>query len=225
MDDEQRFQERPRGILYRLVQALTGILILACLISGYLGLRAIVWRRSADLPALLSSGLTIAFVVGLVLGGFYLILGARGLRLVLNFNWMSVQLGLVFGMLLYGIANAITPLLPTYAREDFVARGLQGAVDGALIGAFAGAIVSLIDRKPVLLTRFGITRYTLLFLLVLIVLAAIITVGNQPSISRTIAFWLFVPAVLILRLLVSVYDRWRDNRYVRWDDWDENLVE
>ncbi|MCA9904810.1 MAG: hypothetical protein KC547_13230 [Anaerolineae bacterium] len=225
MDDEQRFQERPRGILYRLVQALTGILILACLISGYLGLRAIVWRRSADLPALLSSGLTIAFVVGLVLGGFYLIFGARGMRFVLNFNWMSVQLGLVFGMLLYGIANAITPLLPTYAREDFVARGLQGAVDGALIGAFAGAIVSLIDRKPVLLTRFGITRYTLLFLLVLIILAAIITIGNQPQISRNVAFWLFVPAVLILRLLVSVYDRWRDNRYVRWDDWDENLVE
>ncbi len=225
MGDEQRYQERPRGILYRLVQALTGILILACLISGYLGLRAIVWHRSADLPALLSSGLTIAFVVGLVLGGLYLIFGARGMRFVLNFNWMSVQLGLVFGMLLYGIANAITPLLPTYAREDFVARGLQGAVDGALIGAFAGALVSLIDRKPVMLTRSGIVRYSLLFLLVLIILAAIIALGNQPNISRNLSFWLVVPAVLILRLSVRVYDRWRDNRRAQWDDWEEDPVE
>jgi len=226
MTDQDLYPERPRGILYRLIQALTGILILACLVSGYLGLRAIVWRHNAELPALLSSGLAVSFAIGLVLGGLYLIFGARGMRFVLNFNWMSVQLGLVFGMMLYAIFNAVIPLLPTYAREDFFARALQGAVDGALIGAFTGAMVSIINRKPVILNRPGIVRYSLLFLLTLAALAAAIYIGNQPSVPRDLTIWLILPMILILRVFVGVYDRWRSGRtkveyYDEWTDYTD----
>lgn len=152
------------GILYRFVQALTAALVFACVVCGYLGVRAIVWRHESELPALLTSALTITGIIALVLGVVYLIFGSRSLRLLTQFDWMSVQLGLVVGMLLYGIYNAITPLLPTYAREEPMARLLQGAVDGALIGVFIGAIVALISPKPTLLTRGGIVRYAALFL-------------------------------------------------------------
>ncbi|MCC6615048.1 MAG: hypothetical protein IT320_16345 [Anaerolineae bacterium] len=226
MAEQDYYPERPRGILYRLIQALTGILILACLVSGYLGLRAIVWRHNAELPALLSSGLTVAFAIGIVLGGLYLIFGAQGMRFVLNFNWMSVQLGLVLGMLLYGLFNALFPLLPTYAREDFFARALQGAVDGALIGALTGAIVSIVNRKPVILTRPGVVRYSLIFLLTLAAMAAVIAVGNEPSVPRNLTPWLILPVILILRVLVGIYDRWIGHRrgsetYDEWTDYTD----
>jgi hypothetical protein len=206
------------GILYRLVQALTAALVFACVVCGYLGVRAIVWRHESELPALLTSALTITGIIALVLGVIYLIFGARSLRLLTQFDWMSVQLGLVVGMLLYGIYNAISPLLPTYAREDAMARLLQGAVDGALIGVFIGTMVGIISPKPTLLTRGGIVRYGALFLLVLALVSAVIFVSNQPSIPRNLGVWLLIPLVIVARIGVTQYDRRQERGKV--EEWE-----
>jgi hypothetical protein len=195
------------GILYRFVQSLTGILLLACLICGYLGLRAIVWRHESELPIQLASGLAISSVIGTAMGLIYLVFGVHSLRALVRFDWMSVELGLVSGMLLYGIYNAISPLLPTYAREDVIARALQGAVDGALIGAFAGALVAIIGIRPTLLTTGGITRFIVLFLLTLGLLSVAVAISTQPGIPRNLGIWTLVPLVVVARLGVGLFDR------------------
>ena len=213
---QQRIAQPQTGLLYRLIQALTGVFALTCIVCGYLGLRAIVWRHNADLTPMLTSGLIISLSIGAVLGGLYLLLGARGLRLVMRFRWINVQLGLVMGMALYGLYNALWPLLPTYGREHVLMRALQGAVDGALIGAVAGALVAIIDPRPISLRMSGALRYTVLFLLVLLAIAVSIFIAAQPSIPRNAAFWLLIPLVLVLRLAVGVYDRFisRSDRFV-----------
>lgn len=202
--------EQQGGILYRFVQALTAVLVFACVVCGFLGVRAIVWRHESELPTLIASALTITSVIGIVLGLVYLIFGARSLRVILQFDWMSVQLGLVVGMLLYGIYNAITPLLPTYAREDSMARLLQGAVDGALIGAVIGGIIGIISAKPTLLTGGGIIRYGILFLLTLALLSASIFISTQPGIPRNLGVWIIIPLVVAARFGVRLYDRRRE---------------
>lgn len=199
--------DQPSGVLYRLVQALTGTLVLVCLVCGFLGLRAIVWQHDAELSAMLTSGLTISLAIGTVLSVLYLIFGVRALRFVLRFHWMNVQLGLVVGMLLYGIYNAFFALLPSYAQINPALRGLQGAIDGALIGALVGGLIGIISAQPVHLTRAGIVRFLMLFLLVLLVVTISILVGNQPRIPRNVSIWLLIPLILLLRLIVGVYDR------------------
>ena len=210
--------EQQSGILYRFVQALTAALVFACVVCGYLGVRAIVWRHESELPALLTSALTITGIIALILGLIYLIFGAHSLRLLIQFNWLSVQLGLVVGMLLYGIYNAISPLLPTYGREDAMARLLQGAVDGALIGVFIGAIIALISPKPTLLTWRGIVRYSILFLLTLGLISAAIFIGNQPSIPRNLSVWLLIPLVVAARFGVGLYDRQQERSKSKYEE-------
>jgi hypothetical protein len=206
------WEHQPRGILYRFVQAITGILILACIVAGYLGLRAIVWRHESELPTQLTTGLTLAGIAGGVLALIYLVFGIHSLRFILRFNWISVQLGMVMGVLLYGGYNALTPLLFTYASEPAHIRALQGAVDGALIGAFIGVIIAFINGRPTFLTWRGISRYLVLYLVVLIGLSVVVFVGMQPGVSRNLPFWLFIPMVLLLRFGVTLYDHYQLRR-------------
>jgi hypothetical protein len=211
--DQQYSQSQPsRGILYRLVQAVSGLLILICLACGYLGLRAIVWRHDADLVAMLSSGLTIALILGIPLSILYLLLGERGLRLVLRFHWMNIQLGLVLGMLLYGIYKVLVVPIPEIGESDIILRGLQGAVDGALIGTFVGGLIGIVSQQPVQLTRSGLARFTILFALILLGLSIIILMGNQPGLPRNLAVWLLIPMILILRIATGIYDRRRHGK-------------
>jgi hypothetical protein len=206
------YHDTPRGILYRFIQALTGILILACVVAGYLGLRAIVWGHENELPTQLTSGLTIAGLTGSVLGTLYLILGAHGIRFMLRFDWMSVQVGMVAGVLLYGGYNAVSPLVFTYASEPTHMRALQGAVDGALIGAFIGLLIAFISRRPTLLTPEGIVRFGTLFLLVLTGLSILVYIGTQPGVPRNLPIWLLIPLIISLRFIVALYDHWQLRR-------------
>jgi hypothetical protein len=66
-----------------------------------------------------------------------------------------------------------------------------------------------------------------LFILTLMALAAVIYIGNQPSVSRNLTIWLILPAVLILRVVVGVYDRWQGGRrgIEQHDEWAEYPVE
>jgi hypothetical protein len=202
------WEHQPRGILYRFVQAITGILILACIVAGYLGLRAIVWRHESELPTQLTTGLTLAGIAGGILALLYLIFGIHSLRFILRFNWLNVQLGMVTGVLLYGGYNAATPPLFTYASEPAHVR----AVDGALIGAFTGVIIAFINSRPTLLTWRGISRYLVLYLIVLVALSALVFTGMQPGLPRNLPFWLFIPMVLLLRFGVTIYDHYQLRR-------------
>jgi hypothetical protein len=204
--------QRPHGILYRAVQALTAIMALACLVCGYLGLRAIVWRHESELAVMLTSGLMIAGVVGGILGAAYLVLGAHGIRFILSFNWMSVQVGMVAAMLMYGIYNALFPIMPTYATESAAMRALQGAVDGALIGAFVGGLTAFVSGRPVILSFAGLVRYGAIFLLVLGALSIAIFIGAQPTIPGNVTAWLIIPFMLALRVMVGIYDRYQAAR-------------
>ncbi len=205
-------EHQQRGILYRFIQAITGVLILACIVAGYLGLRAIVWRHDSELPTQLTTGLTLAGIIGGILALVYLVFGAHSLRFILRFNWMSIQLGVVVGVLLYGGYNAASPLLFTYASEPAHIRALQGAVDGALIGAFIGLNIAFINRRPTLLTWRGVLRYLVLFLLVLIALSILVFIGTQPGVSRNLPFWLFIPLMLLLRFGITLYDHYQLRR-------------
>jgi hypothetical protein len=213
--------EQPRGIVYRFIQSLTGVLILACLVAGYLGLHAIVWRHESELPTQLATGLTLAGIVGGVLALIYLIFGIHSLRFLLRFNWISIQLGMVVGILLYGGYNVITPLVFTYASEPAYIRALQGGVTGALIGAFIGLLIAFISPKPTLLTPSGVLRYGVLYLLVLIGLSVLVWVGTQPGVSRNLPFWLFIPLVIVLRVAVTLYDFYQLRRRAAAYHYDE----
>lgn len=160
---------------------------------------------------MLKSGLIIAGVVGLVIGISYLVFGARSLRLLTQFHWMNVQLGLVLGMLLYGVYNVFIPM-PTYAQSDITLRALQGAVDGALIGTFVGGLVGIVGGRAVTLTPHGIVRYSALFFIVLLLIAISISIANQPGLPRNLAIWLLIPLLVVLKVALGMYDRRQHTR-------------
>src|SRR5687768_8233317 len=95
--------------LRRAIQAITLLPLLVCIVAGYLGLRAVVWRYDVQVATQIQSGIVLSLVAGGLLAIAYSVMG-NGFWRILDFDWLSIQFGGVVGALLYGIYNAITPL-------------------------------------------------------------------------------------------------------------------
>jgi hypothetical protein len=181
--------------LYRIVQAVATIVLLWFLVAGYLGLRALVYNQINAIPPALMTGAWAATLVGIPLGLIYLFIGPQRLYR-LPIDWISVQLGIVVGGLLYGSYNMIAPLSSQFANVDAGRRFLQGGIDGLLIGAVAGALVAFVNGRPLRLHSRGLSRYGVLYLAVLTILWVGILVYRMGGVFNLAA--LAVVAVLLL---------------------------
>lgn len=181
--------------LYRLVQAATSIGLLCFLVAGYLGLRALIYNQINAIPPALTTGASIAAVIGVPLGLVYLVVGPRRLYRI-RIDWISIQLGIVVGGLLYGIYNFITPFNAQMANMEPVRRFLQGGIDGLFIGAVAGTLMIFVNGRRVRLHRAGLTRYVTLYLVVLTILWGGILVNRLGGIFNLA--WILVVMVLLV---------------------------
>jgi peptidoglycan/LPS O-acetylase OafA/YrhL len=131
-------------------------------------------------------------------------------------DWISIQLGIVFGGLLYGIYNMIAPFNQQMANIDAGRRFLQGGIDGLFIGAVAGALAAFVNGRRLRLHRLGLTRYVVLYLTVLTILWVGILVNQLGGVFN------FAGPVVVLALLVAA-------RVVFWNfggkAYEEEIVE
>ncbi len=194
--------------LRRIVEGVTITLVTLCTVSGYLGLRAVVWRQDYMVAALIQSGIVVSVIVAGGVGAIYVLLGSWAWR-VLRIDWLSIQFGAVLGALIYGGYNAVAPLVPASQMEAPAWRALQGGVDGLLIGALTGAAVMIISGRPLHFDRFGLQRYLLLFVTVVLFGGGIILSENVIHFGDAVGIAAAVPLLIVLRLVVS----WLDSRY------------
>lgn len=189
------------SIFHRLIRAIT-LTLLACFTSaGYFALRALAWHRSGDdIGRAAVTGAVTALVVvgGLML--FYTLVGAFGLRR--HVDWVSLQLGALVGAVLYGAYSAIT--MPIGAALHPTERALQGAIDGLLVGAGIGLLVMLVNRRPVHLSLTGLTRFVVLFIVMLLLLWGAVMLAQ--FLRHDAAYLLLIPALLILRVMLGLLD-------------------
>ena len=181
--------------LYRLVQAATSIGLLCFLVAGYLGLRALIYNQINAIPPALTTGVSIAAIIGAPLGLVYLIVGPRRLYRI-RIDWISIQLGILVGGLLYGIYNFIIPFNAQMANMEAGRRFLQGGIDGMFIGAVAGALVIFVNGRRVRLHRAGLMRYIVLYLVVLTILWGGILVNRLGGVFNFA--WIVVVTVLLI---------------------------
>lgn len=189
--------------LYRLVQAVTSIGMLCFLVAGYLGLRALIYNQINAIPPALTTGVSIAAIIGAPLGLVYLIVGPRRLHRI-RIDWMSIQLGIIVGGLLYGVYNFIIPLNPQTANMEAGRRFLQGGIDGIFIGAVAGALVIFVNGRRVRLHRTGLMRYIVLYLVVLTILWGGILVNRMGGVFNFA--WIAVVVALLVAARVIFWN-------------------
>jgi hypothetical protein len=181
--------------LYRLVQAATSIGLLCFLVAGYLGLRALIRNQINDIPPAMLNGASVAAIVGAPLGLVYLVVGPRRLYRI-RIDWMSIQLGILVGGLLYGVYNFIIPFNAQMANMEAGRRFLQGGIDGMFIGAVAGALVIFVNGRRVRLHRAGLTRYVVLYLVVLTILWGGVLINRLGGIFNLA--WIVAVGVLLV---------------------------
>lgn len=198
--------------LRRAIQAITLLPIMVCLVAGYLGLRAVVWRYDLQVATQIQSGIVLSLVAGGLLAIAYVVMG-NGFWRVLDFDWLSVQFGGAVGALLYGIYNAITPLTTASAREAPLWRALQGGMDGLLIGMGIGVLVLIVGGRRLYFDRAGITRYLILFIGVVLVAWAVIWVQGITRIPDVLGLTLGIPLLVLLKLVVRRFGGGGDYGY------------
>ena len=115
----------------------------------------------------------------------------------INIDWISIQLGIIVGGLLYGVYNLIVPFSAQMANADAGRRFLQGGIDGLFIGAVAGALVTFVNGRRLRPHRAGLIRYIVLYLAVLTIIWAGIFVTRLGGIFN------FAWIVVIIVLLVA----------------------
>lgn len=194
------------GVLYRLVQALAALIVAVFAVSGFFGLRELAWQHDAMVNTQILSGLVITAIVIGALGLSYVIFGALLWR-VIALDLMSVQLGALIGMLLYGVYNAITPLTPESQRFDIGRRLLTGGIDGLLIGAVIGGVVMFVNGRALRFSRPELTRYGILFLVVLGIAWFIVVFSTTVNMSDLLALLVTGLIVLLLKIAVMQVDR------------------
>ncbi len=192
--------------LRRLVEGVTATLIALCAVSGYLGLRAVVWRQDYMVAALIQSGIVLSVIVAGGIGVIYVLFGSWAWR-VLRIDWLSIQFGAVVGALIYGSYNAITPLVPASRMETPAWRALQGGVDGLLIGMISGAAVLIISARPLSFDRFGLQRYLMLFVVVALIGGGIVVGESVFRFGDAVGIGIALPLLVVLRLVVGRLDR------------------
>ena len=196
MDYERSPSSNP---LYRIIQAVTSIALLWFLVAGFLGLRALVYNQINAIPPAMMTGAWTATLVGIPLGLIYLFIGPRRM-FRLPVDWISVQLGMVVGGLLYGTYNMLAPFSSQFANLDAGRRFLQGGIDGLLIGAIAGVLVAFVNGRPLRLHFRGLTRYTMLYLAVLTIMWVGILVYRMGGVFNLVS----LPVVAVLLLVARV---------------------
>jgi hypothetical protein len=209
------------AIVYRITQALTGIVIAAFGGGGYLGLRAVFWRQNSA-EAILSGALAAALLFG-VPSLLYVIIpyGLRRLRP----DWVSIQIGALVGAVLYGGFNAVVPVAPASFQESAMTRAVQGGIDGLLIGAVTGLIIAFVGGRSIEISRAGCVRYLTLFVLVVCAFWVALLVYGLGGIFSQIAFWLLLPLLLLaLKWGITYVDRRRYDEYnveasSRYEEW------
>ena len=187
--------------LRRAIQAITLLPIMVCLVAGYLGLRAVVWRHDLQVASQIQSGIVLSLVAGGLLAIAYIVMG-NGFWRILDFDWLSVQFGGVVGALLYGIYNAITPLTAASRLEPPLWRALQGGMDGLLLGMGIGVLVLIVGGRRLYFDAAGIRRYLILFIGVVLVAWAVIWVQSIIHIPDVLGLTLAVPLLVLLKLIV-----------------------
>ncbi|MBK8023428.1 MAG: hypothetical protein IPK19_18860 [Chloroflexi bacterium] len=207
-----------RGPVQRLVEALSVVAIAVCGIAGFLGLRALAWGQDHLIPSMLVSGALLSGAVIGAVGLIYVLFGNLLLRLI-AIDWLSVRFGALIGAILYAIYHTLAPLTPTEAAIAPERRALQGAVDGILIGVVLGLATNFVSARGLIFTRGGLTRYVLLFFVILLTLGIIVLVDSMVRLPDTALFFVVVPAVLALRLGVGLIDhRVSANERTRLDE-------
>ncbi len=192
--------------LRRIVEGVTATLIALCGVSGYLGLRAVVWRQDYMVAALIQSGIVVSLIVAGGVGVVYVLFGSWAWR-VLRIDWLSIQFGALVGALIYGGYNAVTPLVPASRMEFPAWRALQGGVDGLLIGMITGAAVLVISARPLRFDRFGLQRYLMLFVVVALIGGGIVLSESVFHFGDAVGVGIALPLLIVLRLVVSRLDR------------------
>ncbi|HVU13054.1 MAG TPA: hypothetical protein VHD90_17370 [Phototrophicaceae bacterium] len=198
-------------MIRRAAQAITFVLIGMFAVAGYLGLRALVWRSTYQIAAMIQSGLEVSLLVGAALTIGYLVLGSALGRL-LNIDWISLQLGALVGALMYGGYNAITPLSPLSVGETPLWRALQGGTDGLALGLVIGALVWIVSGRALRLDRAGLTRYLILYVTVILLAWLILLVESSVHVPDVVGVIIAFPLMAVLRLAVAWLDRRVDRR-------------
>jgi hypothetical protein len=196
----------------RAVQAITLTVIAVFVVGGFLGLRAVVWRQSYQVVAMIQSGIIVSLIAGGALGVAYVVMGSLLWRM-LGIDWMSLQFGAILGALIYGGYNAISPLSPFSIGEEPIWRALQGGIDGLVIGLVIGALVMIVSGRRLHLNRGDLTRYLILFVTVILLAWLILLVESVVHLPGTVGLIIAVPLVLVLRIVVSWLDRRVDRQY------------
>ncbi len=191
-----------RSPIQRLVEVLTVMTITVFAVSGFFGLRTLAWRHDTQVGVQVLTGVVASAIAVGIPGLFYILFGASFLRL-LRIDWISVQFGGVVGMAIYGIANAIAPLVPEAARFDVGRRLLVGALDGMVIGVAAGAVVAFVSGRPMRFSRTGITRYLIVFIAVICIVWLVILISTALGTSDLVALGMLIPPVLVMKVIIS----------------------
>jgi hypothetical protein len=207
-------------LLRRVIQVLTGVVIAACAVGGFLGLRALVWRQGYQVAGMVESGIVISLGVAGAFGVVYFLLGGLLSRLM-RIDWLSVQVGALLGALLYGGYNAITPLTRLSVGETPAWRALQGGVDGLWIGALLGLATLFISARALHLDRAGLTRYVILYVTVILMAWLILWVQTLLRLPEVVGLIVALPLLAVLRLAVGVLDRRVDHSRLRNYGYDE----
>ncbi len=194
------------GLPRRIVEAITLILIALFAVSGFLGLRALIWRQEYQLNAMIQSGVLITAEVGGALGVAYVLLGA-GLWRLLNLDGFSLQFGAVIGALIYGGYNAVSPLTIFSSMEPTVWRALQGGIDGLAIGGLLGGLVMVVSGRPLRLDRAGLSRYLILYVTLILLAWLVLWMETLVHLPDVVGIIVAVPLVIVLRLVVAWLDR------------------
>jgi hypothetical protein len=197
--------------LRRLAHGVTLMLIAVFAVSGYLGLRAVVWRQDYQISAMIQSGILVSALVGGAIGLVYVLLGSTVWRF-LRIDWLSVQIGALVGALLYGGYNAITPLTPLSNGESPLWRALQGAVDGLAIGALVGGLVLFVSGRALHLTQVELSRFLMLFVVIVLIAGMLLRIVSYIRVPEMVVLAAIVPLLLILKLIVGYLDRRSDYR-------------
>lgn len=208
------------GLLRRVIHVIVGVVIAACAVGGFLGLRALVWRQEYLVVAMIESGIVISLGIAGVIGALYFLLGGLLGRL-LGIDWLSVEFGAVMGGVLYGGYNAITPLTVLSIGETPAWRALQGGVDGLWIGALLGLVTLVISARPLHLDRSGLTRFLILYVTLILMAWLILWAGNRLRLPDVVGVIVAVPLVAVLRLTVGWLDRRVDSSRYRDYGYDE----
>lgn len=194
-----------RSPIHRLVEVLTVMVIAIFAVSGFFGLRTLAWRHDTQVGVQVLTGVAASAIAVGIPGLLYVLFGASFLRL-LRIDWISVQFGGIVGMAIYGVANAISPLVPEAGRFDMGRRLLVGALDGMVIGVAVGAVVAFVTGRPMRFHRAGLTRYMTVFIAVICIVWLVILISTALGTSDLVALGMLIPPILLLKVIARRFD-------------------